>query len=211
MSQPIDIVLDAEAQAALTPQAVRQTLANGNERFINGTGLTREPIAQLHHGESGQHPMAVVLSCIDSRVPVELVFDCGIGDLFVARVAGNVVNGDVLGSIEYACAVAGSKLVVVLGHQHCGAVKSAIAGVELGNITGLLAKVEPAIALVGEPDDDSTEADYVAAVTDANVRVAMDRIRAESAIIADLEADGQVAIVGAVFELSSGRVRFLQD
>ncbi len=206
-------VLTSDQQAALTPDVVRDDLIAGNDRFASGPLTVRDHRGQLPLAEGGQFPKAIVLSCVDSRVPVEMVFDCGIGDLFVARVAGNNVNADILGSMEYACRVAGSKLVVVLGHQHCGAVKSAIDGVELGNITELLSKITPSVeATSGDRDDaecDSANADFVAAVTEANVLAAIERIRAESPILAEMEQGGEIGIVGAVYSLATGRVSFL--
>jgi len=154
--------------------------------------------------------MAAVVSCVDSRVPVESVFDCGIGDLFVARVAGNFVNVDILGSLEFACHVSGSKVIVVLGHESCGAVKSAVDGVELGNITEMLSKITGSVeATEATGERSSGNAEFVAAVTEANVRNTIERIRTESPILADMEADGQIQIVGAVYELATGNVAFL--
>ena len=163
-------VLTPEGQQALTPEGVLENLRAGNQRFVAGQITVRDHLAQLPLAEAGQNPEAIVLSCVDSRVPVENVFDQGIGDLFVARVAGNFVNPDMLGSMEYACKVAGSKVVLVLGHQHCGAVKSAIDGVELGNITELLSKITPVVEATEESGDrTSANAEFVAAVTEANV------------------------------------------
>lgn len=212
-------VLSAADQAALTPLDVLNSLRAGNARFAAGMSTERDHVAQLPAAVEGQHPMAIVLSCVDSRVPVEIVFDCGIGDLFVARVAGNCANPDILGSIEYACKVAGSKLVVVLGHQHCGAVKSAIDGVELGNITALLSKITPSVEAAARAadaagaDDDRTSANaaFVAQVTETNVHNTIGRVRAESPTLADMESDGEISIVGAVYSLESGEVSFLDE
>ena len=205
-------VLTPDDQQALTPEAVLADLRAGNQRFVAGRTTRRDHLAQLPLAEAGQNPEAIILSCVDSRVPVENVFDQGIGDLFVARVAGNFVNPDILGSMEYACKVAGAKVVLVLGHQHCGAVKSAIDGVELGNITELLSKITPVVDATEESGDrTSTNAEFVAAVTEANVAHTIDRVRAESPILAEMEANGEIAIVGAVYQLTTGEVEFLED
>lgn len=204
-------VLTSEEQQALSPAQVVDDLKVGNDRFARGKTTSRDHLAQLPLAESGQSPEAIVLSCVDSRVPVEAIFDRGIGDLFVARVAGNFVNPDMLGSMEYACKVAGSKVVLVLGHQHCGAVKSAIDGVELGNITELLSKITPVVDATDESGDrTSANAEFVAAVTAANVAHTIDRIRHESPILAEMEANGEIAIVGAVYKLATGQVEFLE-
>ena len=205
-----DAVLNQAQQAELTPSDVIDRLEAGNARWVAGALTARNHLAQIPVATAGQYPMAAVVSCVDSRVPVESVFDCGIGDLFVARVAGNFVNVDILGSLEFACHVSGSKLIVVLGHESCGAVKSAIDGVELGNITEMLAKITGAVeATPTDGDRTSANVDFVAAVAEANVRNTIERIRAESPILAQMEADGDLAIVGAVYQLSSGRVDFL--
>ena len=205
-----DVVLNQAQQAELTPSDVIDRLEAGNARWVAGALTARNHLAQIPVATAGQYPMAAVVSCVDSRVPVESVFDCGIGDLFVARVAGNFVNVDILGSLEFACHVSGSKVIVVLGHESCGAVKSAIDGVELGNITEMLAKITGAVeATPTDGDRTSANVDFVAAVAEANVRNTIERIRAESPILAQMEADGDLAIVGAVYQLSSGRVDFL--
>ena len=205
-----DVVLSQAQQAELTPSDVIDRLEAGNARWVAGALTARNHLAQIPVATAGQYPMAAVVSCVDSRVPVESVFDCGIGDLFVARVAGNFVNVDILGSLEFACHVSGSKVIVVLGHESCGAVKSAIDGVELGNITEMLAKITGAVeATPTDGDRTSANVDFVAAVAEANVRNTIERIRAESPILAQMEADGDLAIVGAVYQLSSGRVDFL--
>jgi len=183
-------------------------LREGNARFVGGTPAQRDYSAQVSATAGGQYPFAVVLGCIDSRVPVETVFDQGIGDIFSARVAGNIVNGDLLGSMEFACNLAGSKAVVVLGHTACGAVKGAIAGAELGNLTGLVRKIEPAVAAV-EGERDTDNAAYVDQVAEVNVRQVLDQIRADSPVLAGMESDGSIALVGAMYDVSTGQVRFL--
>ena len=210
-SGPLTTVLTQEQQAALKPAAVIADLRAGNERYASGRLTERNHLAQLPLAAAGQFPKAAVVSCVDSRVPVETVFDCGIGDLFVARVAGNFVNPDILGSLEFACHVSGSKVVVVLGHEACGAVKAAVDGVELGNITEMLSKITPVVAATESPSGDRTSGntEFVAQVTAANVRHTMARVVAESPILAEMVGQGSIAIVGAVYQLGTGRVTFL--
>ena len=180
-------------------------LKEGNQRFLNKNEIKRDLHVQVNQTSGGQFPYAAVLSCIDSRVPVELTFDQGIGDIFSARVAGNIINEDILGSIEYACGVAGSKAILVLGHTKCGAVTAACQGVELGNITALLSKVKPAIKEVQE----RTGQLEVEEVTKSNVNQSIQEIREKSALLADLEKEGKIKIVGAVYHVEDGRVTFL--
>lgn len=206
----MDKALTKEAQDLLTPDSVLQDFVDGNNRFMNDIKHTFDHKALLSQTVDGQFPKAVVLSCIDSRVPVELIFDQSIGDIFVARVAGNIINGDVLGSMEYSCKVAGSKLVFVLGHQSCGAVKAACDHVELGNITGLLDQIQPAVsATETEGEKNSSNAKFVADVTVNNVLHAMDRIRKESPILAEMEEKGEIKIVGGVYFLENGKVELI--
>ena len=194
-----------EFQENLTPKDALIVLKEGNERFVNNLKKQRNLLDLVNETSGGQYPFAAVLSCIDSRVPAEVVFDQGIGDLFSARVAGNIINEDILGSIEYACGVAGSKIVVVLGHTKCGAVTAACQKVEMGNITALLSKIKPAISQV-ESQTGSTE---VEDVTIANVKHSIDEIRSRSSILSDLEKEGKIIIVGAVYEVENGQVTFL--
>lgn len=194
-----------EFQENLTPEKALQVLKEGNERFVNSLKKQRNYLDLVNETSSGQFPFAVVLSCIDSRVPVEVVFDQGIGDMFSARVAGNIVNEDILGSIEYGCAVAGSKVVVVLGHTKCGAVTSACEGVEMGNITELLSKVKPAIETVKKEHSNVEVED----VTIANVHHSIEEIRTKSEILRNLEAEGKIQIKGAVYNVEDGVVTFL--
>lgn len=200
-------VLTHDEQQAMTPEEVIALLYAGNVRFIAGDVTHRDHPAQVRAAVAGQWPKAVVLSCLDSRIPVEDVFDCGIGDLFVARVAGNIVNTDILGSMEFACAASGAKLVFVLGHEHCGAVKGAIDKVELGNLTSLLRTIAPAIDEVAgfEPRNTQNLA-FVHAVAEQNVRRTLRRIRDESAVLRDLESRGEIRIVGAVYDMDTGKV-----
>ena len=207
----VNRVLSAAEQAALTPDDVIVLFQKGNERFVSGDITSRDHSAMVRQAALGQHPKAIVLSCIDSRVPVEDVFDRGIGDVFVARVAGNFENTDILGSMEYATKVSGSKVILVLGHTECGAIKSAIDGVELGNITAMLAKIKPAIdSLAGySGEHTSANTEYVRQVTEQNVRLTMDNIRKHSPIIAQLEQAGDVKIVGGIYDMHTGAVQVL--
>ena len=212
-AQPLrEEVLTAEEQAALTPDEVIELLREGNQRFISNDLTLRDHSAMVRRTTLAQYPKAIVLSCVDSRVPVEDVFDRGIGDVFVARVAGNLVNEDILGSMEFACAASGSKLILVMGHEHCGALKAAIDGVELGNITGMLTKVQPAVDAVRARyagDATSSNDEFVHEVCEQNVLDAMAAIRLRSPILADLEADGGIRIVGAVYDMDTGVVSFM--
>ncbi len=199
-----------ESQNAISPQKAIEMLKLGNERFIQSKQLERKLHQQIMETSGGQWPFAAVLSCIDSRVPVETVFDQGIGDVFSARVAGNFVNDDILGSLEYACKVAGSKAIVVLGHSSCGAVKGACDHVELGKITGMLAKLMPAVdAVKGFEDDRSSANDgFVQAVVEENVNQTVANILSQSEILRDMHRLGEIEIVGAVYDVASGRVNF---
>ena len=197
--------LTKEIQDSISPNKAVEMLKEGNQRFLDKNVQDRDLHIQVQNTSDGQFPYAVVLSCIDSRVPVELVFDQGVGDIFSARVAGNIINEDILGSIEYACGVAGSKAILVLGHTKCGAVTSACKGVELGNITALLSKVKPAIANVQERDGEVE----VEEVTKANVHQSIKEIREKSSILADLETEGKIKIDGAVYHVEDGRVTYL--
>lgn len=202
-----------EAQKSLTPDQVLADLMAGNERFIKGVLSDPNVSARLSASASGQYPKAVILSCLDSRVPVEQVFDQGIGDIFVGRVAGNVENEDQLGSMEFATKLAGSKLVMVLGHSSCGAVKGACDDAKMGNLTALLAKIKPAVDAVSgfEPDQrNSSNKEFVAEVVAQNVRQTVSDIRKNSAVLSDLEKSGEIMIVGAHYDLNTGKVTLLQ-
>ena len=197
--------LTKEIQDSISPNKAVEMLKEGNQRFLGKNVQDRDLYIQVQNTSDGQFPYAVVLSCIDSRVPVELVFDQGVGDIFSARVAGNIINEDILGSIEYACGVAGSKAILVLGHTKCGAVTAACKGVELGNITALLSKVKPAIANIKQRDGEVE----VEEVTKSNVHQSIKEIRENSSILADLETEGKIKIVGAVYHVEDGRVSYL--
>jgi carbonic anhydrase len=207
-----DDVMTQEDQEAITPEEILQGLQEGNERYVNNDLTPRDYSAQVSQTTDGQYPEAIIISCVDSRVPVEQVFDKGVGDIFVARVAGNFVNEDILGSTEFATAVAGSKVVVVMGHEHCGAVKSAIDEVEMGNITAMLDKIEPAVDMAAdgyEGETTSANDEFVTDVVNTNVRYTIEQMRENSSIIAELERNGDVVIAGAFYDLDTGRVTFL--
>lgn len=202
--------LTKERRDSMSPSQVIDELKKGNERFRTGKMTTRDYLAEKRASAGGQYPAAVVLGCLDSRVPAEIIFDAGIGDTFVGRVAGNVVNDDMLGSMEFACAVSGAKIVLVLGHTACGAVKGAINDVVLGNLTGLLARIKPAIpATKFDGEKSSKNGAYVDAVARTNVVLALGEIRRRSPILEDLEKKGTIQITGAMYDLSTGMVEFV--
>ena len=207
-----NIAINKEVQSALTPSGVLEDLLEGNQRFTNNNLQSADYNALVQDTVGGQFPKAVVLSCIDSRVPVEQVFDQTIGDIFVARVAGNFENTDILGSLEYSCAVAGSKLILVLGHESCGAVKAACDGVELGNITAMLANITPAVKEASKDFEEgvnSSNKDFVDKTVALNVKLTIERIREKSSILSELENDNKIKIVGGVYSLQTGKVSIL--
>ncbi len=195
-----------ELQDNTSPEAAIERLKEGNKRFVDKEASKRDLLSQVEQTSAGQFPFAALLSCIDSRVPAELVFDQGIGDVFNVRVAGNIVNEDVLGSLEYSCKVAGSKVVVVLGHTKCGAVTAACKHVELGNITHLLNKIQPAVSIAMKGE---ATAEAIEKVALKNVELSIDRIRDESPILSEMENNGEIKIVGAIYDVGSGTVCFL--
>lgn len=205
-------VMTKEQQAALTPDEVLQDFIEGNKRFNTGNSIPRDLSIQARKSAPGQYPKAVVLSCLDSRVPVEDVFDQGLGDVFVGRVAGNFVNEDLLGSMEFACKVAGAKLVLVMGHQHCGAVKGAIDDVRLGNITAMLSKIKPAVEMsqdfAGERTSKNNE--FVKHVSENNVKYTIQQIREKSPILKEMEDKGEIKIVGVFYRLTDGTLEFVK-
>ncbi|WP_022836088.1 carbonic anhydrase family protein [Salisaeta longa] len=205
--------LTAETQAALSPTEVIQLLKDGNQRFINGEALERDFMAQVRQTAEGQYPMAAILGCIDSRVPHEIVFDKGVGDVFSARVAGNFINTDILGSLEFATAIAGSKVIVVLGHTECGAVKGACDQVEMGNLTATLANLAPAIYSVEDVDGPRTSKnkDFVRAVAHENVNITVQNIVDRSPVIRGLVRDGKLIVIGAMHDVYTGKVTFFED
>lgn len=196
-----------QIQENITPAIAHNILVEGNRRFVENVKAQRNLKSQVLETSKGQFPFAVILSCIDSRVPAELIFDQGIGDIFSVRVAGNVVNEDVLGSMEYACKVAGSKIAVVIGHTKCGAVNAACQSVELGNVTALLNKIKPAVDELRQKDKVMSAAD-IEDVAVLNVKMSMERIRKESAILAEMERNGDIEILGGVYSVTTGEVTF---
>lgn len=202
-----------ETQATMTPASSIQALKDGNARFLNNQKADRNLLEQVSDTSKGQFPFATVLSCIDSRVSSELIFDQGIGDIFSVRIAGNFVNTDILGSMEFACKLAGTKVIVVLGHTSCGAVKGACDHAELGNLTSMLGNIAPAVDAVTEPADasqrNSGNIDFVNTVAEKNVQLTIDRIIAESEVLAEMLKSGEIEIVGAMYDVGSGTVTFL--
>jgi carbonic anhydrase len=206
-----DLAAIKAEQAALTPAQVLESLRLGNERFASGKTKSRDMLHDQRTTAAGQYPHAIILSCVDSRAPAEIIFDAGLGDLFNARIAGNIADADLVGSMEFACALSGAKLVLVMGHTSCGAIKGACDKVELGNLTGLLEKIKPAVEAVrdvpGERNSKNTA--FVEAVSETNVRLTMERIRELSPILRDLEKAGKIQIAGCIYDVETGRVRFL--
>lgn len=208
---------DAQAAAlsraqrdAMTPEQVIEMMKKGNQRFRSGKMQPQDFLAQKRASAAGQFPAAVILSCIDSRAPAEIILDMGIGDTFNARIAGNIANKDLMGSLEFACAAAGAKIVLVMGHTACGAIKGAIDDVQLGNLTGLLDTIKPAIAATKYTGDRSSKNDeFVDAVARTNVQQTIDALRSGSPTLADLEKKGQIRIVGSMYNLVGGGVTFM--
>lgn len=200
-----------ETQAAITPQKALQMLKDGNARFVAGKPLKRDYLAQVKATSAGQFPFAAIVGCIDSRESATLTFDQGIGDVFAARIAGNFVNDDLLGSLEFACAAAGAKLILVVGHSECGAIKGACDDVVLGNLTQTLANLKPAVAAVSGFDSDrsSANAKFVQAVAEKNVELTVARIKQRSAILRDMAEKGDIGIEGAMYDVHTGKVMFM--
>ena len=205
--------ISRETQLALTHQQIISMLKEGNERFVANQKLNRNLQQQVNETSGGQFPFAAVLSCIDSRVPVETIFDQGIGDLFSIRIAGNFVNDDILGSMEFACKLAGSKVVLVLGHTSCGAVKGACDGAELGKLTGMLNKIKPAVKAVHKPEEASERTsgnlNFVNEVAQKNVELTIEDIRKGSEVLSEMEVSGDIVLAGAMYDVSTGEVHFL--
>ena len=208
----VETVLSEDEQAALSPNDVFESLRAGNVRFVSNSLTARDHSAQIRESAMAQYPKAIVLSCVDSRVPVEDIFDKGIGDIFVTRVAGNFINDDILGSMEFATKVAGAKLILVLGHENCGAIHAAIDGAELGHITAMLKNIKPAIKMstVSKGPRSSQNRLLVHEVSENNVLVAMEEISKESAIIREMMEKGEVDIKGAVYDMDTGVVNFIK-
>jgi carbonic anhydrase len=201
-------MITKEAQSVMTPDEALQILKDGNDRFAEKRHNNRDLNQEVTESSHGQFPLAVLLSCIDSRTSGVLMFDLGIGDIFNARVAGNVVNSDILGSMEYACSVAGSKLIVVMGHSNCGAINAACQHVEMGNITSLLEKIQPAVEIVNQKVEDITAPESVQMVAEENVKLSIQEIRQKSDILREMEKSSSIKIVGGMYDISTGRVRF---
>lgn len=201
-----------ETQAAMTVQSSLDALMEGNQRFLNKSPINRDFLDQINDTATGQYPFASVLSCIDSRIPTEVIFDQGIGDIFNARIAGNFINEDILGSLEFACKLAGSKVIMVMGHTSCGAVKGACDHAELGNLTQMLDKIMPAVNAVetaeGEERNSSNKA-FVNAVSAKNVEMAIDQIKEKSPVLNEMLENGEISIVGAMYDVASGKVSLL--
>jgi len=197
----------------MTPAQALDELKAGNARFVAGRPLARNLPADVKTTAPGQYPFAVVLSCLDSRQPIEIVLDQGIGDIFSARVAGNVLNDDILGSMEFACKVSGAKLIAVIGHTNCGAIKGAVDDVQLGNLTGLLAKIKPAMDAVPADVEPRTSknSEYVDQVARANVRLVMEEIHDRSPILREMLDKGEIGLVGGMYDLSTGEVHFFAN
>ncbi len=212
-NKPIETVLTLEQQQALTPEEVIQRLKDGNLRFVSNNRTSRNHSAQIRNSIASQFPKAIILSCVDSRVPIEDVFDQGIGDLFVARIAGNFANTDILGSMEFACNVSGSKVILVLGHENCGAISHAIMNNELGNITSMLANIKPAIDLVTDFEGErvATNPKFVHEVCVSNIKNTINYIRDNSTILKRMEKNADsLKIIGAVYNMSTGQVNFME-
>ncbi len=210
-SAPAVVTQTKQTQAAITPQKALQMLKEGNARFVNNRMVKRNLMRQVKKTAGGQFPFAAIVGCIDSRASNELIFDQGIGDIFSARIAGNFVNDDILGSLEFACKVAGAKLIVVLGHTECGAVKGACDDVVMGNLTQTLANIKPAVAAISgyKSDRSSKNNAFVQAVTDKNVVLTGQRIRERSPILRDMVNKGDIGLVGAMYDVHNGKVTFV--
>ncbi|ULC59586.1 carbonic anhydrase [Flaviramulus sp. BrNp1-15] len=203
-----------ETQATMTPEKSLRFLKEGNVRFQNNLKANRNLLEQVNDTKEGQFPFATILSCIDSRVSAELVFDQGLGDIFSVRIAGNFVNEDILGSMEFACKLAGTKLIVVLGHTSCGAVKGACDHAKMGNLTKLIEKITPAVNAVSEPKDEnlrnSKNLEFVDNVSKKNVELTIERIHEESPILSEMEKKGEIKIIGAMYNIHTGVVEFYE-
>jgi len=206
------ITQTAASQAKMTPEKAVKMLKEGNKRFVKEDMINRDLLAQVDQTSTGQYPFAAVVSCIDSRIPTEIVFDQGVGDIFNARIAGNFVNDDILGSLEFACKVAGSKTIVVMGHTECGAVKGACDNVKLGNLTGMLEHIQPAIDAVTDIKENrnSGNKEFVQKVADMNVELTIEKIKTDSPVLKEMYDNGEISIVGAMYDVHSGEVTFMK-
>jgi len=204
--------LTKEMQSAITPTMALNLLKEGNKRFVNNLKFNRNLLHQANETSDGQHPFAVILSCIDSRTSAELIFDQGLGDVFSIRIAGNIVNEDILGSMEFGCKVAGAKIIVVLGHTKCGAIKGACDKVELGNLTGLISKIKPAVdqEMTTTDNRNSSNSNFVENVAALNVSLSVKNILLQSSIIAEMVKNEEIRIVGGIHDISTGEVKFFE-
>lgn len=205
--------LTKEMQAAITPSMALDLLKEGNKRFVNNLKVNRNLLQQANETSDGQHPFAVILSCIDSRTSAELIFDQGLGDIFSVRIAGNIINDDILGSMEFGCKVAGAKIIVVLGHTQCGAIKGACDHVEMGNLTGLLTKITPAVdsETTTRENRNSVNTDFVEKVTTLHVKQTVEAIMERSPILREMIQTGQIGIAGGMHHIASGEVNFYPE
>ena len=205
--------LNKEMQAAITPSMAINILKEGNKRFMNNLKANRNLLEQANETSDGQHPFAVILSCIDSRTSAELIFDQGLGDIFSVRIAGNIINEDILGSMEFACKVAGSKIIVVLGHSKCGAVKGACDHVEMGNLTALLSKIQPAVYDEKSETENrsSSNSDFVEKVASINVKRTVNAIMERSPILKEMIQKGEIGIIGGMHNIVDGEVTFYSE
>jgi len=206
-------VMTSETQSALSPQQVFQRLKDGNQRFMDGTMKNRDLLVQANTTAAGQHPVAVVLNCMDARTPPEIIFDQGIGDIFATRVAGNIQNDDILGGMEFGTKLSGAKLIAVIGHTSCGAIRGACQQVKLGNLTGLLQKIQPAVKQATKENgtSDCTNAAFIDQIAKDNVLLVMKQIQARSPVISKLIKEGKIGIVGGMQDLSTGKITFFDD
>lgn len=200
--------LDKDTQQALSPAGALEILKHGNSRFVNNLKANRDLLQQANATVEGQFPFAIILSCIDSRTSVELIFDQGLGDVFSVRVAGNIINDDILGSMEFACKLAGSKLIVVLGHSHCGAIKGACDNVQLEHLTGLLEKIKPAVESERNKVRESSNKDLVQRVAESNVQATVNQIMQKSHVLKEMIDNGEIGIAGGMYDIESGHVEF---
>ncbi|GLR19487.1 carbonic anhydrase family protein [Portibacter lacus] len=203
---------NAEAQAKVTPENALQILLEGNQRFLNNVSINRNFNLQIQQTSTGQYPIATVLSCIDSRIPTEIIFDQGIGDLFNARIAGNFINDDILGSLEFACKLAGSKVIMVLGHTSCGAIKGACDNAKLGNLTQMLAKITPAVEAVKTSENEernSSNTRFVNKVAEQNVLNSIEAIKAGSPVLVEMMENNEISIIGAMYDVNTGGIKLI--
>lgn len=209
-AQATDVALTREAQAAITPARALEMLKQGNERFVNGKTLPRDFLAQVRQTATGQYPFAAIVSCLDSRIPPAIVFDQGVGDLFVGRIAGNFVNDDMLGSLEFATKLSGAKLVVILGHTECGAIRGACDAAQLGLLTATLANINPAVkAVQGDyTPRNSSNAEFVQSVAEMNVQLTMKKLLDRSVVLREMVDKGELGLVGAMYDITTGKVMF---